>query len=140
MAVQTRVGPSMHRSGRQRPAVGAELWWWVFMRVSGLVLLVLAVGHVLIMHVLGEGVDQVNFQFVQVRWGSPFWRTWDWLMLSLALLHGVNGLRMVIIDYIHRPGARILVSWFFYLAGMVAFALGTIVVFTFDPSRWPASA
>jgi succinate dehydrogenase / fumarate reductase membrane anchor subunit len=133
MAVQTRPRPA----GRGRPAGGAEFWWWVFMRVSGLVLLVLAVGHVLIMHVLGEGVDRVDFAFVQLRWASPFWRTWDWLMLSLALLHGVNGLRMVILDYFTRPGLRIAVSWFFYLAGVVAFALGTIVVFTFDPSRWP---
>ncbi|MCA1726940.1 MAG: hypothetical protein LC722_04615, partial [Actinobacteria bacterium] len=44
--------------GRDRPAGrGAEFWWWLFMRLSGLVLLVLAVGHVLIMHVIGDGVD-----------------------------------------------------------------------------------
>jgi succinate dehydrogenase / fumarate reductase membrane anchor subunit len=140
MAVDTRASPARRRSGRERPAVGAEFWWWVFMRVSGLLLLFLAVGHVLIMHVLGEGVDRVDFQFVQVRWGSPFWRTWDWLMLTLALLHGVNGLRMVILDYVRRPGVRIVVSWFFYVAGVLAFALGSVVVFTFDPSRWPPGA
>jgi succinate dehydrogenase / fumarate reductase membrane anchor subunit len=140
MAIDTGVSTARRRSGRERPAVGAEFWWWVFMRVSGLLLLVLAVGHVLIMHVLGEGVDRVDFQFVQVRWGSPFWRTWDWLMLSLALLHGVNGLRMVILDYVRRPGVRIVVSWFFYLAGVQAFALGSVVVFTFDPSRWSPGA
>ena len=40
------------------------------MRVSGIVLLFLAVGHVLIMHVLGDGVDRVNFAFVALRWQS----------------------------------------------------------------------
>jgi succinate dehydrogenase / fumarate reductase membrane anchor subunit len=64
---------------------------WLFMRISGLLLLVLAVGHTLIMHLPAGGVDRINFGFVAVRWESPFWRTWDWLLLILALLHGING-------------------------------------------------
>jgi succinate dehydrogenase / fumarate reductase, membrane anchor subunit len=126
-------------AGRARPGKGAEFWWWVFMRVSGIVLLVLAVGHVLIMHVFDEGVDRVNFSFVALRWQEPFWRTWDWLMLSLALIHGVNGLRMIILDYVRRPGVRIATSWFFYITGAVIFALGTVVVLSFDPCRWPGT-
>ncbi len=129
-----------HRAGRERPGKGAEFWWWVFMRVSGIVLLVLAVGHVLIMHVFGEGVDRVNFAFVALRWEQPFWRTWDWLMLSLALVHGINGLRVVILDYIRRPGLRIATTWLFFVAGMIMFALGTVVVFSFDPCKWPGTA
>jgi succinate dehydrogenase membrane anchor subunit len=128
-----------YRAGRSRPGKATEFWWWVFMRVSGLMLLVLAVGHVLIMHVVGEGVDRVNFGFVAVRWQSPFWRSWDWLMLSLALVHGINGLRMITLDYIRRPGVRVAVNWFFTIAGMAAFALGSIIVFTFDPCRWPGT-
>jgi succinate dehydrogenase / fumarate reductase membrane anchor subunit len=127
-------------AGRERPGKGAEFWWWVFMRVSGIVLLVLAVGHVLIMHVFGEGVDRVNFAFVALRWQQPFWRTWDWLMLSLALIHGINGLRVIGLDYIRRPGVRIATNWFFFIAGLAIFALGTVVVFSFDPCRWPGTA
>ena len=52
------------------------------MRVSGVALLGLAVGHVLIMHVLDEGVSRVDFEFVQLRWESPLWRTWDWARLG----------------------------------------------------------
>jgi succinate dehydrogenase / fumarate reductase membrane anchor subunit len=126
-------------AGRERPGTGSEFWWWVFMRVSGMVLLVLAVGHVLIMHVFDEGVDRVDFSFVALRWQQPFWRTWDWLMLSLALIHGVNGLRVVILDYVRRPGVRIAASWFFYIVGAAIFALGTVVVFSFDPCKWPGT-
>jgi succinate dehydrogenase membrane anchor subunit len=128
-----------YRAGRGRPAKTGEFWWWVFMRVSGILLLVLAVGHILIMHVLGDGVDRVDFGFVATRWQQPFWRTWDWLLLSLALVHGVNGLRAISLDYIRRPGLRIAVNWFFYMAGAAAFALGSVVVFTFDPCRWPGT-
>jgi succinate dehydrogenase / fumarate reductase membrane anchor subunit len=109
------------------------------MRISGLVLLFLAVGHVLIMHVFEEGVDRVDFAFIQLRWASLFWKTWDWLMLVLALLHGVNGLRMILLDYVRPAGARRAINGFFVILGTALMALGTIIVVTFDPSKWPAS-
>ncbi len=127
------------RAGRERPVGGFELWGWLFMRVSGLLLLFLAVGHVLIMHVVDEGVDRVNFAFVQLRWGSVFWRTWDWMMLSLALVHGVNGLRNVVMDHVRPAGARLALNLFFTVVGFAIFVLGTVVVFTFDPNAWPAT-
>ena len=148
MAVGTRPQPPAHRrdsistrlpyrAGRESPGRGAEFWWWIFMRLSGIVLLVLAVGHVLIMHVMGGGVDRVNFGFVALRWQSPFWRTWDWLLLSLALVHGINGLRVISLDYMRRPGPRIAVNGFFAITGTVLFALGSLIVFTFNACRWP---
>jgi succinate dehydrogenase / fumarate reductase membrane anchor subunit len=125
--------------GRERPAGGFELWSWLFMRISGIVLLFLAVGHVLIMHVVDEGVDRVDFGFVATRWGSPFWRTWDWAMLVLALAHGINGLRVIVQDYVRWPGARFAVNMVFFVLGFGLFVLGTVIVFTFDPSRWPGA-
>ena len=135
-AAPRRGGIRSPRAGRERPAGGFELWTWLFMRISGIVLLFLAVGHVLIMHVLDEGIDRVNFEFVAVRWDDVFWRTWDWALLSLALVHGVNGLRVVVQDYVRPAGARFVVNMFFYTLGFILFVLGTVVVFTFDPSQW----
>ncbi len=140
MAVRTRdhaPASGASRAGasagsRERPAGGFELWSWVFMRISGLLLLFLAVGHVLIMHVLDEGVDRVDFGFVASRWQSPLWRTWDWALLVLALVHGINGLRVVVQDYVRWPGARFAVNMFFYALGFALFVLGTVIVFTFD--------
>jgi len=128
------------RGSRERPAGGFEMWAWLFMRISGIVLLFLAVGHVLIMHVVDEGIDRVDFGFVAVRWSDPLWLTWDWAMLTLALVHGINGLRVVVQDYVRPAGARFAVNMFFYTLGFILFVLGTVVVFTFDPSRWPSAA
>jgi succinate dehydrogenase / fumarate reductase, membrane anchor subunit len=145
MAVQTPERPAaaptprragVRNQGRDRPAGGFELWSWLFMRISGIVLLFLAVGHVLIMHVLDEGVDRVDFGFVAERWASPLWRTWDWALLVLALLHGINGLRVIVQDYVKWPGARFAVNMLFSVIGFGLFVLGTVVVFTFDPSQW----
>jgi succinate dehydrogenase membrane anchor subunit len=146
MAVSTQrrsrfKGPTVKGAvtGRERPAGGYELGSWLFMRISGILLLVLAVGHVFIMHVVGGGVGRVDFKFVELRWQSPFWRTWDWLLLSLALLHGVNGLRVVVLDYVKAASWRFAFTWFFNVVGVILFALGTIIVFTFDPSAFPTT-
>lgn len=131
MAISTEVRPTPP-TRRGRPRAGAELWWWVFMRVSGILLLWLAVGHVLIMHVLGTGVERVNYNFVAVRWASPFWRIWDWLLLSLALLHGVNGVRVIIQDYVRSARSRSVWNATFAVVGSGLFILGTVIVFTFE--------
>ena len=128
------------RGGRDRPVGGFELWSWLFMRISGLLLLVLAVGHVLIMHVQDDGVGRVNFGFVATRWASPFWRTWDWMLLVLALIHGINGLRVITLDYVRKPGVRLTINMVFYVLGFTLFVLGSVIVFTFDPSKWPGYA
>jgi succinate dehydrogenase / fumarate reductase, membrane anchor subunit len=128
-------GPSP-RVGRDRPVGGFELWTWLFMRISGVVLLFLAVGHTLIMHVVGDGVERVNFAFIATRWGSPFWRTWDWALLVLALVHGINGLRVITLDYVRAAGARFAINVGFYTLGFLLFVLGTVIVFTFDPTKW----
>jgi succinate dehydrogenase / fumarate reductase, membrane anchor subunit len=122
----------------ERPRSGFELWSWLFMRLSGIVLLFLAVGHVLIMHVMEEGVERVDFNFVADRWASPLWRTWDWMMLSLSLLHGINGVRVIIQDYVRGSGARLAWNSVFVIVGFALFVLGTIIVFTFDPSAFRA--
>jgi succinate dehydrogenase / fumarate reductase membrane anchor subunit len=139
MAVATEPRRSDAPPKLNRPQRGFELYSWLFMRLSGILLLFLAVGHVLIMHVMDTGVQRVDFDFVVSRWtgpGSAFWKTWDWMMLSLALLHGINGVRVIAQDYIRRPGVRLATNWIFGIVGFSLFALGTFIVFTFDPSQF----
>ncbi len=129
-----------YNRGRERPVGGFELWMWLFMRISGIMLLVLALGHTLIMHLPAGGVDRVDFGFVAARWASPFWRTWDWMLLTLALIHGINGLRNITLDYVRKPGVRFTANMVFYVLGFVLFVLGSVIVVTFDPTDWPPVA
>src|SRR5688500_16762564 len=136
MALAAEPRPSAAPLKLKRPQSGFELWAWLFMRLSGILLLFLAVGHVLIMHVMDTGVARVDYDFVVSRWtgsGAAFWKTWDWMMLSLALLHGINGVRVIAQDYVRRPGVRLVTNWIFSVVGFVLFALGTFIAFTFDP-------
>ena len=125
------------RGGRERPIGGFELWAWLFMRISGLVLLILAVGHTLIMHLPSGGVDRVDFQFVAARWGSPFWRIYDLLLLVLAFIHGANGARIVIGDYIVHRTARGLLIGILIAISAIWLVLGIAVIAFFDPGTAP---
>lgn len=136
---QGRPDPGDRRLGRERPVGGGELWLWLFMRISGLILMVLALGHLVVMHLMGTGAERINFGFVAVRWASPFWRTWDWMLLMLALVHGINGLRNITLDYVQRPGLRLTINMLSYVIGFTLMVLGTIIVVTFDPSKWPGA-
>ena len=127
------------RTKRQRPSgnrakTNFEMYAWIFMRISGLLLVVLVLGHLLIMNILDGGVHRINFGFVAGRWASPFWRTWDLAQLWLAQLHGTNGLRTVINDYAERDGTRFWLKMLLYTSSFLILVLGTLVIFTFDPN------
>lgn len=111
-----------------------ELYSWIFMRLSGVVLLFLVLGHMLIMLFLEGGVHRIDFAFVAGRWASPFWQVWDLLMLWLAGLHGGNGLRTVISDYSRSGHTRFWLKMLLYCSIVLTVMLGTYVLFTFDPS------
>ena len=81
--------PTSGPHGRNAPSARAvssnlEIYSWLFMRVSGIVLILLVLGHLFIMNILDGGVQRINFAFVAGRWTSPFWQVWDLLMLWLA--------------------------------------------------------
>ena len=111
-----------------------EMYSWLFMRVYGIVLVVLVLGHLLIMNVLDGGVQRINWGFVAGRWASPFWQIWDLAMLWLAEIHGANGLRTVINDYSRKDGTRFWLTILLALSVLLTLGVGTFVIFTFDPS------
>ncbi len=110
---------------------GADRLVWFFLRVSGVLLVVLAGGHLFITHYLNVPTD-TTFDFVARRWANPLWRTFDWLLLMSALWHGVLGLRYSVTDYLRRPGWRVLGHATIWVLGFLFTALGTITIFTFS--------
>ena len=122
----------MDGAGRPRPESGLELYAWMFMRVSGVVLLFLALGHLLIMHLINN-VDNIDFQFVAHRYATPFWRTYDLVMLWLALIHGLNGVRTLVGDYVQPKGWQVATLASLYVFGFILFALGSLTILTFQP-------
>ena len=111
-----------------------EKWGWIYMRVSGVLLLVLIFGHLASnLLFLDGGVHAINFGVVAGKLASPFWQIWDTLMLWLALIHGANGMRTITNDYVVNKVARRVLITALWLAAALLIVLGTLVVFTFDP-------
>lgn len=99
-----------------------EYGMWIFTRVSGLLLLLFAAVSMGIGFALGgrtlldmpaffrwtffpnpNHVINSDIPDVSVGWSNAFWQIYSMLMIFLAAVHGVNGLRMVIEDYIDQP-------------------------------------
>jgi succinate dehydrogenase / fumarate reductase membrane anchor subunit len=116
--------------GRRRAGRSFETWSWLFMRLSGLALVFLALVHFAITHVVND-VARTNHAFVSHRWDNPLWRLFDWSLLALALLHGLNGLRWIVDDYVRSPRARAVVFRSTVVLTVALFALGTVTIVTF---------
>jgi succinate dehydrogenase / fumarate reductase membrane anchor subunit len=143
--MSTIADPKAPRAPKARPSRlttrgNTELYGWVFMRASGVILLVLIFGHLFVNLWLGQGVKAIDFGFVAGKWASPFWQVWDLLMLWLAMIHGTNGVRTIVNDYAERDGLRLALKVLLYLAFTVVVILGTLVIFTFDPCPTDAPA
>jgi succinate dehydrogenase membrane anchor subunit len=127
-----RSGPAQRRQSRGGRG-NFELYAWVFMRVSGVLLVLLVLGHFAIMHVIDGGISRVNFAFVSGRWSNPFWRVYDFAMLTLALLHGGNGLRVIIDDYARSGGRRLAYQALNAAVIGLTWGLGSLTIFIFTP-------
>ena len=115
---------------QRRPRPNFETWSWLFMRVSGLALVFLALLHFAITHIVND-VAETDAGFVAERWANPLWRLFDWALLALALLHGLNGLRWIVDDYVRRPGPRAVTKAVLYTVSFALFAYGTLTIVTF---------
>lgn len=116
-----------------RPAGGGfETFSWYFMRVSAIGLFFLAILHLFLNHVTTD-VSCTSYQLIALRYTNPYWRVYDWLLLSLALLHGMNGLRVVIDDYVRTRTWRIRIESLLGFLTLVFFMVGTITLITFQP-------
>lgn len=87
-----------------RPNATGAAWW--YLRISGLLVIALVLGHLFVMHYANAPASTTS-AFVSARWTGMFWRDFDWLLLLLALTHGLVGMRNVIADAVQsRIGRR----------------------------------
>lgn len=120
-------------ASRAKRGINWEKWGWIYMRASGVVLVVLIFGHLFVNLVAGEGVNAIDFAFVAGKLADPFWVVWDTLLLWLALIHGANGMRTIVNDYANNPTVRRILLGALAGSTVVLLILGSLVIFTFDP-------
>ena len=109
-----------------------ERYAYLFMRMSGLVLLILAVGHMIIQHVLNSS-GNLTLAFVAEQWNSWGWKVYDIFLLLFAIPHGINGLRNVLEDYIHNPKLMKTINIILAIFVVVTVIWAAVGISLFDP-------
>jgi succinate dehydrogenase hydrophobic anchor subunit len=99
---------------------------YALMRVTGVALSVLAVGHFAVTHLVTD-VAGDNSAFVARRLSSALWTAWDAALLAAALAHGTVGARLALAEVASRRTARTLERGVTALAA-VLFVVGTIAI------------
>jgi succinate dehydrogenase / fumarate reductase membrane anchor subunit len=118
-------------AGRARPqGSGFELFVWYVMRITGVMLFVLALAHFSILHFLFDPSQESATWIATQRWNSLIWRVFDWTLLMTVLFHSFMGVRTVVIDYVRGERPRLLLLSALYIVGLVLFVAGTSVVLT----------
>lgn len=112
----------MQSSRRIRPALGTfEYGMWLFTRLSGLVMILLAAVNLAMAFIMRgrvlldlpammrwiffpnpNHVVNSNIPDVTVGWSNAFWQIFSTIIVLLAAAHGLNGIRMVLEDFIER--------------------------------------
>jgi len=122
-----------------KPRKNFESYAFLFMRLSGVLLLLLAVGHMMLQHVLRD-VHNLTLQVVQDVWRSWGWRVYDLMLLIFAIVHGFNGLRQVLQDYIHKPGTVKIIGYVLVALIVLTIIWSAVAIFTFDSDAIMATA
>ena len=78
-----------------------------------------------------EAFSAEDCRVVLVDRDTAYWRTFDWLLLTLSLLHGTNGLRVVLHDNLSDLTIRKLALSALYGTSLIFFILGTYVIIAF---------
>ncbi len=72
------------------------------------------------------------------KWANPFWQVWDLLLLWLAMLHGANGIRVIIDDYAEKDRLRVWLKVILFAACAIVLLVGTLTITAFRPLPPPA--
>ena len=131
--MSTISAPRTPTRGAGAPGKNAAKFGWIYMRASGVLLVVLIFGHLFSNLMVGDGISAIDFGFVGGKLANPFWQVWDILLLWLALIHGANGMRTIVNDYVSRPALAKGLKVALFLSAALLILLGTLVVLTFDP-------
>lgn len=117
----------------RNPRSNFELYSWFFMRISGLILIFMALYHLVWWNLI-IGVEHLSAELVRERWANPFWRLFNLGLIFFSMLHGLNGLRYSIEDYVRRPGLQVATKAVLYTIVLGALAWGAFALFTFNPA------
>ncbi|HSQ27015.1 MAG TPA: hypothetical protein VLM80_07805 [Anaerolineales bacterium] len=136
-------------SSRPAPQIGFsfEYLMWIFTRISGIILIILAVVGISAAFIMGartqmdvgtlmrwtffpnpNHVISSDIPDVTLGWATAYWQIMQMLVIFFAGTHGINGIRMVIEDYIGASWLRIFLRGLLFLIWLFMLILAVYVI------------
>lgn len=114
----------------------AGTWAWALQRLSAILLIVFLAIHLYASHFMGVGEETgeeplITFNEVSVRLDQLLYIVVDYGMLSMVLLHGLNGFRTVLYDFDMFVKRRKVVDVTLWLVGIATLIWGIVILFPF---------
>jgi succinate dehydrogenase / fumarate reductase membrane anchor subunit len=134
---------------RPAPQIGFnfEYMMWIFTRISGLAMYLLAFIGLTMAFLMGarQQVDiaalarwtffpnpnhvvNTNIPDVTIGWANAWWQVMQILILFFGVSHGMNGVRVVIEDYIGASWGRVLLRGTIFLLWLFLLIVGVYVI------------
>ncbi|MBM3739682.1 MAG: hypothetical protein FJW39_28280 [Acidobacteria bacterium] len=78
---------------------------WYLQRITGAALLILLIAHFWVEHFASEPLlhGKLTYEAIRARITTPLWQGIDIAFLLVALYHGLNGLRNIVLDFSFIP-------------------------------------
>lgn len=136
-------------SSRPAPQIGFsfEYLMWIFTRISGIILIILAIVGISAAFIMGartqmdvgtlmrwtffpnpNHVISSDIPDVTLGWATAYWQIMQMLVIFFAGTHGLNGIRMVIEDYIGASWLRIFLRGLLFLIWLFMLILAVYVI------------
>ena len=103
---------------------------WIFQRVSGVALIIMLLIHIIVMHYTKEP-GFLTFEQIVKRLSNPSWKLFDILFITLALPHGLFGVKMVVDDYVDNDTVRLLIISAIVILGLFLYTVGVVSIISF---------
>ncbi len=115
----------MKKSYKETSRTGAAGWF--LQRISAVVLFILLILHFVTYHFLSDGA--YTWRVVVEKMQSPWFNLIQFLFLITALYHGLNGVWIVVEDYIHAKRWRMFLYGLILTVGLSLFFVGMLTIF-----------
>lgn len=100
------------------------MWLWLIQRISAVVLFYGLMVHLVATHIFSIG--ELSYDNIGDRLASGFFIVTDILLLAACIFHGLNGTRMVLLDYWFKDASsRRILGWALTAFGVAFMAYGT---------------
>ncbi|MDP4200398.1 MAG: succinate dehydrogenase, hydrophobic membrane anchor protein [Bacteroidota bacterium] len=124
-------GTRFLRSYSRPKSSGASAWWLV--RISGIALIPLLVGHYILMHY--NPASGHDYGETASRLASPWFKGLYLGFITIGMYHGLVGIWNIMRDYKMKPLLGRTLFGLLVVAGIIFVAVGWNTILTFDPLK-----